>query len=129
MMQRPRARIAFRARPNLRFRGVDWPLFAILGGLGTGISFLVILAQNPLTRWTGIAWIALGFLGYSPTGGASSGAADRDRASAASRTARRWRSSTGGCSCPSWGAASPTRRSTSRAGSRPSGGDDLGDHA
>ena len=56
--------IAFRARPNLRVRGIDWPLFAIIGGLGTGISFVVILAQNPLTRWTGIAWIGLGFLGY-----------------------------------------------------------------
>ena len=30
--------VAFRARPNLRFRGVDWPLFAILGVFGTGIA-------------------------------------------------------------------------------------------
>ena len=29
----------FRARPNLRVGGVDWPLFAILGGLATGMSF------------------------------------------------------------------------------------------
>ena len=28
--------LIFRARPNLRWRGVDWPLFAIFGGLGTG---------------------------------------------------------------------------------------------
>ena len=28
--------LLFRARPNLRFRGVDWPLFAIFGGLGDG---------------------------------------------------------------------------------------------
>ena len=27
---------AFRAAPNLRIRGFDWPLFAVFGGLGTG---------------------------------------------------------------------------------------------
>ena len=46
-------------------RGVDWPLFAILGGLATGISFLVILVQNPTTRWVGLGWIAAGFVGYA----------------------------------------------------------------
>jgi APA family basic amino acid/polyamine antiporter len=64
MERRPEGEVAFQARPNLTVRGVQWPLFALLGGLGTGISFVVILAQNPLTRWTGIAWIVLGFLGY-----------------------------------------------------------------
>ena len=57
--------LVFRAKPNLRFRGVDWPLFAILGGAATGISFLVILVQNPTTRWVGIAWIGTGFIGYA----------------------------------------------------------------
>jgi APA family basic amino acid/polyamine antiporter len=56
--------VAFRARPNLRAAGVDWPLFAIVGGVGTGLSFIVILLQNPLTRWTGLGWIAAGFVGY-----------------------------------------------------------------
>ena len=53
-----------RARPNLRVRGVDWPLFAIVGGLATAISFLVILVQNEATRWTGIGWIVAGLVGY-----------------------------------------------------------------
>src|SRR5439155_5953694 len=26
----------WRARPSLRIRGVDWPIFAVVGGLGTG---------------------------------------------------------------------------------------------
>src|SRR3954466_10777555 len=30
--------LIFRARPNLRVRGVDWPLFALFGGLGTALS-------------------------------------------------------------------------------------------
>ena len=56
--------VLFRARPNLRLRGVDWPLFALFGGLATGASFLVILFQNPLTRWVGLGWLAAGTVGY-----------------------------------------------------------------
>ncbi len=58
------AEVAFRARPNVQWRGVDWPVFAVLGGLATGVSFLVILVQNPLTRWTGLGWVAAGLVGY-----------------------------------------------------------------
>jgi basic amino acid/polyamine antiporter, APA family len=53
-----------RAWPNLRFRGVDWPLFAIVGGTATAISFVVILLQNAATRWTGIGWIVVGIACY-----------------------------------------------------------------
>src|SRR3989475_9159863 len=31
--------LVYRARPNLHVRGVDWPVFAILGGLGTAIAW------------------------------------------------------------------------------------------
>jgi APA family basic amino acid/polyamine antiporter len=55
----------YRARPNLHFRGVDWPLFALFGGIATGISFLVIVAQNPATRWAGLGWIATGGVLYT----------------------------------------------------------------
>ena len=53
-----------RARPSFQFRGVDWPIFAIVGGLATSISFVVILLQNEATRWTGLGWIVLGLVGY-----------------------------------------------------------------
>jgi APA family basic amino acid/polyamine antiporter len=29
----------WRARPNLTFRGISWPVFAIVGGIGTGIAW------------------------------------------------------------------------------------------
>jgi APA family basic amino acid/polyamine antiporter len=64
LRMRPDPAVTYRARPNLRLRGVDWPVFAIVGGIATGISFLVILVQNPLTRWVGLGWIVLGFAGY-----------------------------------------------------------------
>jgi APA family basic amino acid/polyamine antiporter len=57
--------LVFRARPNLRWRGVDWPLFAIFGGLGTGLSWLVVVVQAPLTRWVGLGWLVAGFVGYA----------------------------------------------------------------
>jgi len=57
--------LLYKARPNLRFRGVDWPVFALLGGLATGISFVVILVQNPTTRWVGLGWLIVGFVGYA----------------------------------------------------------------
>src|SRR5262249_52883708 len=56
--------VTYRSRPNLRFHGVDWPLFAIVGGLGTGLSFLVIVIQTPSIRYTGLSWLLLGFLFY-----------------------------------------------------------------
>jgi APA family basic amino acid/polyamine antiporter len=56
--------LLFRARPNLRIGSVQWPLFAIVGGIATGISFGVLVVQNPTTRWAGLAWLVLGLVGY-----------------------------------------------------------------
>jgi basic amino acid/polyamine antiporter, APA family len=56
--------LAYRARPNVRLRGIDWPLFAILGGLATGAAWLVVVIQEPATRWAGLGWLALGFVAY-----------------------------------------------------------------
>ena len=58
------AEIPYRARPNVRIGEVAWPLFALLGGIATGISFLVLVVQNPLTRWAGLGWMAVGLVGY-----------------------------------------------------------------
>ncbi len=54
----------FRAWPNLRLRGLDLPLFAIVGGLATGLAWLIVVVQEPATRWSGLGWLALGFAGY-----------------------------------------------------------------
>ena len=56
---------AFRARPNMRVGGIEWPLFAIVGGIATGISFLVLVVQNPATRWAGLGWMVVGLVGYA----------------------------------------------------------------
>jgi APA family basic amino acid/polyamine antiporter len=59
------AEVVFRARPSVRIRHVAWPLFAIFGGIATGISFLVLVVQNPTTRWVGLGWMILGLVGYT----------------------------------------------------------------
>ena len=57
--------IVFKARPNLRLKGVDWPLFAIVGGLATGFAWLVVVVQEDSTRWAGLGWLGLGFASYA----------------------------------------------------------------
>jgi APA family basic amino acid/polyamine antiporter len=56
--------LVFRGRPNLSVGGVQWPLFALLGGLGTGLAWLVVVVQTPDTRYAGFGWLAIGFVTY-----------------------------------------------------------------
>jgi basic amino acid/polyamine antiporter, APA family len=54
----------FRARPNLRIGSIEWPLFAIFGGLGTAAAWLVVVVQKPAARWVGLGWLVLGLIFY-----------------------------------------------------------------
>jgi APA family basic amino acid/polyamine antiporter len=56
--------LEWRARPNLRIGGVSWPLFAIVGALGTGAAWIVVVVQDAPTRYAGLAWLAVGFVFY-----------------------------------------------------------------
>ena len=57
--------LVFRGRPNVRFRGVDWPVFAFIGMLCTGLAWIVVVVQTPDTRVAGLAWLVIGFLVYA----------------------------------------------------------------
>jgi APA family basic amino acid/polyamine antiporter len=59
------ADVVYRSRPNVRLGGISWPLFALVGGLGTGIAWLVVVVQDPPTRWAGLTWVAIGFVVYA----------------------------------------------------------------
>jgi basic amino acid/polyamine antiporter, APA family len=63
-VQEPERELQWRARPSLRIRGVQWPLFAIFGGLGTGIAWIVVVVQDAPTRYAGLAWLVIGFVFY-----------------------------------------------------------------
>ena len=66
---RLRKRHADRERPwkprlNVRAFGVEIPLTAVLGGLGTFAAWIVVMALNPRTLAIGAGWMALGLLVY-----------------------------------------------------------------
>jgi basic amino acid/polyamine antiporter, APA family len=63
-VRRPDDELEWRARPNLTFRGVSWPLFAIVGAFGTGVAWLVVVVQDAPTRYAGTAWLLVGLLFY-----------------------------------------------------------------
>jgi len=54
----------YRVPPSVRVRGVDWPVFAVVGGLGTAAAWLVVVVQDAPTRYAGLAWLAFGFVLY-----------------------------------------------------------------
>jgi len=49
---------------NLRAFGVEVPVSAVLGGLGTFIAWLVVMALNPRTLVVGLGWMVLGVAVY-----------------------------------------------------------------
>jgi APA family basic amino acid/polyamine antiporter len=59
-VRRPDAERPFRGPGNLRVRGVDLPLFAIFGAIGTGLAFIVVTVLNIETLIVGITWLVLG---------------------------------------------------------------------
>jgi basic amino acid/polyamine antiporter, APA family len=65
MLDRDGPEVLYRAHPNLRLGSVTWPLFAIVGAIATGASFLVLVAENPSTRLAGLGWMVLGLIVYA----------------------------------------------------------------
>jgi APA family basic amino acid/polyamine antiporter len=59
-IRQPDAERPWRGPGNLRFRGYDLPLFAIFGGLGTAIAFVVVTVLNFQTLVAGTIWLVLG---------------------------------------------------------------------
>ncbi|HEV7918782.1 MAG TPA: universal stress protein, partial [Solirubrobacterales bacterium] len=60
----PEQRRPWRGPMNVKFRGKDLPLFAVFGGLGTGISWIVVTARDMVTLGAGVAWLAVGLTLY-----------------------------------------------------------------
>jgi APA family basic amino acid/polyamine antiporter len=54
----------YRGPGTLRFRGRDLPLFAIVGGLGTGIAWVVVTVLNVETLIAGAIWLTIGIGTY-----------------------------------------------------------------
>jgi APA family basic amino acid/polyamine antiporter len=54
----------YRAPMNVRFRGVDVPVFAVLGGLGTFAAWIAVMSLYTTTLYVGLGWMAVGLVSY-----------------------------------------------------------------
>jgi APA family basic amino acid/polyamine antiporter len=57
----------YRGPGNLTIRGYDVPLFAVVGGLATGIALVVLAVRNPVVTVVGVGWLLFGvalYVGY-----------------------------------------------------------------
>ena len=54
----------YRAPWNVRWRGAEIPLTAVIGAIGTGAAFVSVIVLHPEARIIGTAWLAAGLVGY-----------------------------------------------------------------
>ena len=54
----------YRGPGNLRVRGYDLPVFALVGAMATGTAFAVVTVLNPVIAAAGTGWLALGVVVY-----------------------------------------------------------------
>jgi APA family basic amino acid/polyamine antiporter len=62
--RRPELERGWRAPLNVRVRGVELSMTAVLGGLGTFGAWLVVMALDPITLAVGGGWMVFGILIY-----------------------------------------------------------------
>jgi basic amino acid/polyamine antiporter, APA family len=60
----PDAQRPYRGPGNVRFRGVDLPLFAVVGGIGTAAAFFVVTLLHVAVALAGIGWLIIGIFVY-----------------------------------------------------------------
>jgi APA family basic amino acid/polyamine antiporter len=54
----------FKLRLNIRIKGREFPLSAILGLISTMVILVVIIIIQPFSRWSGLAWMIIGIFVY-----------------------------------------------------------------
>jgi basic amino acid/polyamine antiporter, APA family len=54
----------FKIPLNVKIRGFDIPVTAVLGGLATSITWLIVVYTHPIGRIVGFAWLAVGLVIY-----------------------------------------------------------------
>ncbi|HEU0019227.1 MAG TPA: universal stress protein [Thermoleophilaceae bacterium] len=54
----------YKGRGNIRIRGVELPLYAVFGGIGTGAAFIAVSLLNLETLIAGVIWLTMGMTLY-----------------------------------------------------------------
>jgi APA family basic amino acid/polyamine antiporter len=63
-VKHPEVERPWRGPGTLRVRGMELPLFAVFGGLGTAIAFVVVTVLNIETLIAGAVWLTIGITTY-----------------------------------------------------------------
>ena len=63
-VKRPDLKRPFKLGWNIKFRNREIPVTAILGFLTTAVIWLVVMYTQPIGRWVGLAWMAIGLIIY-----------------------------------------------------------------
>jgi len=54
----------FKLRWNIRIKGYELPVSAIIGFAALAVIWIIILITQPYSRWVGLAWMVVGFIIY-----------------------------------------------------------------
>ena len=65
-VKEPDLKRPFKIPVNIRIRGKDIPVTAIIGGLATALTWLIVIYTHRFGRVIGFAWILIGLLIYIP---------------------------------------------------------------
>lgn len=63
-MTKPHLPRPFRVLGNLKYRGYEFPVTALLGLASTSIIWLIVVIIQPYSWWIGLAWLVSGFILY-----------------------------------------------------------------
>ena len=55
----------WRGPMNLSISGRSWPIFAVIGGIGTAISWIVVTTLDERTLYFGVGWMICGIVFYT----------------------------------------------------------------
>jgi APA family basic amino acid/polyamine antiporter len=64
-IRKPELERPFKLRWNIRVKGRELPMTAILGLIATLGIWIIVIVTQPYSRWVGIGWMAVGLLIYA----------------------------------------------------------------
>jgi APA family basic amino acid/polyamine antiporter len=63
-MKKPELPRPFKLGWNIRIKGQELPMTAILGLIATSVIWIIVITTQPFSRWAGIAWMVAGLIIY-----------------------------------------------------------------
>ena len=62
--RKPELTRPFKLRWNIRIKGYEMPVSAIIGFVSMAVIWIIILITQPYSRWVGLVWMVVGFIIY-----------------------------------------------------------------